>query len=905
MHSLSFDSRDALYTTDDGSYFFSTSASSPSIAGPIKVSLDTLELTPTQLPIEKSWSRVYFSEGFRTSETCRRVRVVEQYDGGAYRTSFEALLPVYLNKINTLEILSASSEDGLNIKVTTETPHCMWGDSVSHSRGSDEVGECCTLSSNLAQEWSWGDPIRIIETSVGEIAFHSKLMQYVDEFSFVIHQGRCSACHASTLIDKVGWNIPDTGCLYTPTIPGPLQLSSILQRALRSSSTTQSYTVSVDAASGGLVLSVKSPILPVQCAGTRGDVFGGSPDSCSKEWHIRIEIDGDELAGVAGLSGAIAKWVVRGTRHSAAQWEAGKVHETSDTEWSFLSSIKRAPSLSIHSRGPVIDDSSFQVGRSSAYRGGVGVADLPIGWYDLSEGRPRGAAEESHSLSRSWSIATNPMYFSPSPAVYEEELVSPLLLKNEEDTTLISEWGICFTDSSGGDHTVVIPNGSFDTRTMCAFLSDVMTEAASPFASAISVRFTSERGDISRGRFTFTLTPSDTSDEIVPTPCMFALDFASPQSTVEAERFGFSKAFYSGSNSYTSTTPVSIPALQGNSHPARGVWGVDVIKEKRQLRFTCTHRPDMVVVLKKVISNRKITLWVRTSDGRPVAHGFRVGDVVQLRQTRDTNIMRRYLRRKENDFRYEWKEYTEGCKDVSMEEKTSNITLTVTSTPDFEDPLDLYTLITVNSPQYVVDSSGSPCELSSQLLKGVWYLCAPRDVYPSMFFDKETCPDTIHPELLGLPALVPSAAGADGFDETKWKGMRQTAFVWGSVGDVSRRGRDEYIGGSSINYNTWPLSAWGTYRLDPPNICLVYFNEGRNRGSTLLHHTSGVNVTTPIARIDLRSLCRKGRVQTEVFANSDEFPNVFQLRFANMDGTRYHTHNTIFSFTLKISTVTR
>ncbi len=124
------------------------------------------------------------------------------------------------------------------------------------------------------------------------------------------------------------------------------------------------------------------------------------------------------------------------------------------------------------------------------------------------------------------------------------------------------------------------------------------------------------------------------------------------------------------------------------------------------------------------------------------------------------------------------------------------------------------------------------------------------------------------------------------------------ALAWGSVGDMSS---PSLSSPSSLSLRCWPLTSWAVYRFDPPEIALVYFNEGKSKGSTFLQHVSDCNVTAPFARINLGSLHREGGLRSEVLNVSVEPLPLFQLRFSNPNGTRYHMHNSFFTFTLNVT----
>lgn len=555
---------------------------------------------------------------------------------------------------------------------------------------------------------------------------------------------------------------------------------------------------------------------------------------------------------------------------------------------------------------PLPDHAPYQIGGANRFRGSVGVAALPVGWYDISV-RPVGAVGR-HSFSQSWSMAINPLYLAPPG-----KPLPPTDPNTNEH--LISHWFLHFIDSMGERHRIMIPSGNYDIENLCEFLSAAMSMASAETSSAnVSVSFIPEQDDTTKGRFKFSLVGCGDSKEIVPAPCMFALDFSNPMATFDPERVGFSKTLYSGSSTYLSPSPVAIPSLpltlEHGQRSARGVWSAELIGEQRRLRFTCNPRNDMIVLLKELKElsdgDALVTFWVRTADGRPVGHGFQEGDVVQLRQRVDLPTMPHFLVRASNTVQYTWNPIPQLTA-LASSDAAFNINFPVmlnSSVSNIDERLDGCFILTVKTPQKIL-VNGIEESINKCFSRGTWYLCSPKDVYPSLYLDAATCPGTILPEMLGLPSIVPSSKGEAGFMGIGQKGMRQTALVWGTVGDVSLMnhipGHDDASRPRSSSC-AWPLSAWSVYRFDPPEICLVHFNEAHSKGSSFLQHVSGSNVTMPFARINLGSLHREGGLKSEIISASKEALTVFHIRFANPNGTRYHMHNSWFSFTLNVLT---
>lgn len=896
MYSLSFNSQDILYTTEDGAYVFRMTAHAPRAAA-TRVMIGTLELPLSQFPVESSWNRVYFSEGLRLTDSCHKLRITENYPYMQSSSSFEIILPLYKCENKSVKLISASEENGLELEITTVNAHCMWVipkgmDQIQLSpSSSDGFAGFDPTRSNLAQEWTWGDPVRLIGTSLGDVAFHPAGMEFIDANTFRVKGARCTACKAVSLIDKAAtdWTLPTAGYLHTPTIPGPLQLASIFQRGLQNIGTVQPYTVSVDATTGGLLICTES--LAVPQGAFVNDVI---PWTQASIVSLQLTLGGDDLAAALGIYNISATWKAN---TASDQWDPqGPEQENLPTTSSLINPTVIRPDDA--SSLPLSESAPYQIGGTNGFRGGVGIATLPIGWYDISA-RPVGATSR-HAFAQSWTMAINPLYLAPPG-----KPLPPTDPNTNEH--LISHWFIHFIDSMGEKHRVMVPAGNYDIESLCEFLSAAMSMVAAKTGSAnVSVTFITEQGDASKGRFKFSLVGCGSSNEVVPAPCMFALDFSNPMATIDPERLGFSKTMYSGSNSYMSPHAVAIPDLQltiSSQRPAQGIWSAEIIGEQRRLRFTCTPRSDMVILLKDINSDSSFTFWVRTTDGRPIGHGFQEGDIVQMRRGVAPLVVTKFLKRQGDTVQYNWDPIPQS----TPTDTTLSISLPVisnSSTSNVVEPLDGCFLLTVKPPQSILIDDGIEESINDCFKKGTWYLCSPKDVYPSLYLDTNTCPGTILPEMLGLPAIVPSSKGESGFTGIAQKGLRQTALVWGTVGDVSLMnqipGCDDDVVRLPSPLCAWPLSAWSVYRFDPPEICLVYFNEGRSKGSAFLQHVSGSNVTMPFARINLGSLHREGGLKSEIISTSGEPLTVFQLRFTNPNGTRYHMHNSWFSFTLNV-----
>ena len=201
-----------------------------------------------------------------------------------------------------------------------------------------------------------------------------------------------------------------------------------------------------------------------------------------------------------------------------------------------------------------------------------------------------------------------------------------------------------------------------------------------------------------------------------------------------------------------------------------------------------------------------------------------------------------------------------------------------------------------------------------KLREQAWVLRSQTAVFPSLYF---SCPGgamlehnhnsnsesairlgALAPEMLGLPVPSPNLpSDAVGFDDISDMRRGHAALVWGSVGDVMRGGE---AGG--IRFRSWPLSSWSVYQFDPPEILLVFLNEGCSKSTSQLRHVAGhKGIVAPFARINLGSLHREGGLRAEVLSHSCEPLNMFRLRFANPDGSTYRMHNSNFRFTLNVT----
>lgn len=823
MFSFSFTSSDCSYVTPDGGYVFKMTAHAPRMQA-AKVGLGTLELPLSQWPIEDAWNRVYFGEGIRLTPECHQLTVTETFaDSPDMSSECQVLLPVYLTPIIRIQVLAIGDGGRLELEITTVGSHWLWPEPASIR--------------SAAEGWYWGDPVRLVATPLGDVAFDPSKLTFLSHDRFRV-SGAMGTLPPTELNE---YATADLGYLHAPTIPGPAQLAELVEQSLVGR-TRQSYRAWGDATTGGLVLSTEQ-------------LHYGT---------ARVSILGDRMAHYLGVQGTTAMW------HAGDQWDPQSDRLTASENPTLLGQYG-------HSTAPERPDPQFQLGGRQAPQFGVGVACLPLGWYDASV-RPVGVIGR-HALSSAWKISLNRLYFGP-PA-------STLPQVDANGTPILSHWWLFFADSTGVRHRVTIPMGNYTATVLADYLTAAMSRLArSTQAAAVTVTYDPTAADATLGRFRFSLSGSGGSG-VVPAPPRFALEFGLANNTLDPERLGFDRVRYAGASTYASPNPVAVPNLNrpGEARSPRGVWGVDILGEERRLRFTCDAHPDTWIAprLLQQPDPGVVELDVYSLSGRPWVHGLHPGDVVQLRrcdmQPRPPALLLRDLTGS-----LVWQATEQVDSSVC-----SALTLVVSDLQTQVNPLDRPSAIAVHGA-YAGGSS-----LVQLIEQGTWFLCPESDIYPSLYTNPYTCPGTISAEMLGLtpisaPAEPLGPAGTVGFDANP----HRRAFVWGTVGDNDLHVSDEF------SLHSWPLSSWAIYRFDPPELALVYFNEGRTKGSALLQHVSGGQITTPMARLNLGSLHREGGLRSEFMTASLEPLTTFEVRFANPDGSRYRMHGATFSFTLNV-----
>lgn len=840
VYSFSFSSADARYVTEDGAYVFDMIAHAPRMKA-VRIQLATLELALSQTPVECDWSRVHFGEGYRLSPGGHRFTLQEVAGGSGSHTvaHHEIALPVYLNELTSLEIVQTAPDGSLDLRVRTAEPHNLFV--LPSPQGHPLHPE----GSNLARCWMWGDPVRLVGTPLGDVAFDPSRLGFVDSHTFTVKGARSG--HAPTKADVRGW-------LHAPVVPGPLHLAYLLDCALPYCGTQQAYRAGIDSRSGGLVLHANELTHPPS---DRGQTPTG----------VQVKLGGDGLAVALGVQGAEAVWR---PGPSGGVLGVTAVQSVTDAGADLPPSMNaQDPSevLAIRARRGAWTLESVTTPRhivsGQGYQGGVGAGQLPVGWYDISV-RPVGA-HGTFNFQAAWGEALQPLLLRPP---------SPNGMLAQHMAQASSPYFLTFASSTGTVHRVYVPMGSYTASGMAGFLGAAMTRLSrADGGSEVEVRATPHPTDRHLVRFAFGVKQST---GVLPAPPRFGLLFAT--GTLNPRKLGFAETDYTGANAYLSPEYVCVPNL--STDPAqperapRGVWGATVLGQCRRLRFTSDPLPQCFVG-GATIRNGQLQLRTCTGDGKWWAHGILPGDWVQFRGVSLPPPR------------------PEAVQEVASLRKPARCEVAggfgeVAVVGDGVDPAEApYTLcvplhcISVNA----LDLTADRC----------WTVCTDTAVYPSFYFDRRYCPRTVHPEMLGLTPHPPQAPGTAGFCSVGRKQSQRLALVFGSVGDTP-------LSLDSAPLHGFPLSAWSIYRMDPPELLIVELNKGKLKSSLFLQHIHQNNVTAPFARLNLSSLFREGGTRAEIFNSSSDSLSVFNIALRNPDGTTYSMHGGAFTFTLNMYT---
>lgn len=818
----SFSSSDATRVTPEGRYYFELLGGTARFPA-VRVSLATLELPLSQLPVEEAWNQIRFAERIRLQPGRHQLTVVERGKMHQLRVA-HIVLPVYMNAIASLHI-TASQGGVVDVCVQTEDPHCLWPEGVGKS---------------YAVCWQRFDPVRIIGTTLGDIAFDPSTLIRVDDVTFSISGGRCSSAASPCLGE-----LPSVGYLHCPSLPGPLQVAELLEFGMRAS--LPDYHATVDAIDGGIVL----------CA---GEVQAHNPI---------VSVEGDTLPECIGLGGCVsAQWWSTGVEACSIAGSTAQCGEDGGAPWP---SPHRTRPLLVHD-----GDGGARQSSTSAWahmlKGGAwnvfGTAHLPTGWYDIST-RPVGATER-HDFGRSWTQSLSPLYLAPQQ---EKQLPAT----GGDGCAILSSKLLHFFDSMGTRCHVTLPMGQLTPQGLASYLTNAMSSVARRGGGAsVNVTFDVEPsphdsgGWNLKGRFVFSLS-SGGATGVLPSPPRFSLEFDNSTTTLDPNTLGFAKTTYNGAASYISPQTINVPFPSGKDTTpgTRGVWHANVVGTERRLRFSCEPQPEMLVIVDRGVTpastkaSGATILCARVytiTSGRPWAHGYRKGEVVQLRRRGESDTLPGQLLCPTTED-YTWVDYNTP----STLSSGSDISLIVS---DHDVGGYDFSSLWLEVPSQ---------EIYSQLQSHPWILCPPRDIYPSLYLGGD---GSLPPEALGFPP-----ASSLSFHATLRQGWRQSALVWGTVGDT-RAG--------------WPITSWSIYRLDPPEVVLIYLNDHSGKGRSSLTHHIGGELASPMARLVLGSLHREGGLRSETQMASGEALGTFSIRLTNPDGTPYNMHNASFTFSLQM-----
>ena len=880
LYSFSFSSEDCKYVTAEGGHVFEMQAHQPRMQS-VKVALGTIELPLSQFPIERMCSRIHFAESY-TFDIGQNTLVVEELtssssSGPHTKETYRVEFPIHLNEIADFQA-NAGIDGTVDIEVTTKNPHNLWV-LPTDATGQFAAAPLDELGANLANWWWLWDPIRIVATCLGAVAFHPKNMQFVNDTTFRVLGATCQLGVANAA--PAGGGGPSKGWVYTPAVPGPLHIALLLENALLFSGTHQRFSVGTSSVNAGLVIFASSISFPPTKRGT---------EQCAS---LRVTCNGDGFATAVGLSGVSVVWQLVHAMQPQSTMSAfgdatAMMIQPNVSSQAGVFRIKGALSDNAELES-LHDNMSFKLS-GQRYDGGVGVAELPIGWYDLST-RPVGVTG-THVFTKSWFQALQPLHFpyptAPMHQYYDANRILPL----------VSPFLLVFTDTNSFRHIVPIIMGMHTPAGLAEYLTASMSAlAAANGAAGVVVQAlqhpTGHRGSV---RFVFaTANTEKSNNNNLLSPPGFGLLFKHQASTVNATVFGFDDANYTGLHTYIAPRFVSVPNLStsGEARPTQGIWSAKVLRETRQLQFSCdpVSSECFVSSVRTTQGHHLAQITVCTAGGQPWNPGIVEGQLVSLRRFKPgiaNGKPSQVLRRVATQVGYDWVEWEsfDGSAGVTSIPNIDLVQARVVAAPDGSvDAIDrVYTL--------TLDVG---CMLGALVGDQVTWVLEPiRALYPSLFFGQDFR-HSINPSILGFPPKLPTCNqdGQSCFDALQRQQLRQTAFGYGTAGDVS-------LSASASPLCTFPISGWSIYRIDPPEILLLELNHNKMKSSMFLQHTDKSNITTPFARLNLSSLFREGGTRAEVYNSSTESLTVFELGLRNPDGSPYQNHGAIFTFTINV-----
>ena len=690
------------------------------------------------------------------------------------------------------------------------------------------------VGANLARLWVWGDTVRLVDTPIGDVAFDPVALQYIDASTF-----RVSGARATGLVGNMVGAGSKLGALHAPHIAGSLFLAFVLENAFPYTGLKQNMQFGVNTHSGALVGMSSTVARP--------------PGSTA---CVQVAFGGDGLARKVGVLGSSNQWRIdEGDLNPIRRCPpAGAVHRLGQTPDGLrLSTLGGRPEFSV---------------AGSAMVKTVMCGQLPSGWYDLST---RPLSRSTHRFVNSWFNAMHPLLlFPPNNIADQPPLLSPHLLR--------------YHDSSGQMCTAQIILGNHTPTSLAIVLAKMMSATTAAAPTKVSV--VRHPTDTALVKFRFEAAPE--AGSVVPSPPRFALLWG--MSTMDAAALGFCTQTYSGSSVYISPKWVCAPHWHdgaGHEHAPAGLWTANVLAETRRLQFACDPLPYKVIIsqIAPATANIVVHTGVVSQDGtvRPWVHGWSPGTLVQFR-------------------RWSPSEVANALKVAVIDEASSSVTWehgvqvhpSSAGTECLPGSPGAFSTYVDTVPQPDMLSLPTTC-MTALLGQGVWTLEPARDVYPSLFLNRDIYPHCISPETLGLTSKIPLTQGEAAFDNIGTLDKTQLCFSYGTVGDVA-------LSASSAPPLQLPFSAWSIYRFDPPEILIIDLNDRHSKASALMQHVSGNDIKSVFARINLNAIFREGGLRAEVLNTSAEALTTLTLTLRNPDMTLYQTHNSNFTFALNIVT---
>jgi hypothetical protein len=254
MHTICMRTEDGE-NVNEGEYRMKLSGANPRLSA-VKTALGSLEFPMVQYTIEKDWSRLYFSEGFKIVQETSFFRLQEESnpEGKITTQDTNVTLPLHLNEILELRQLNEW------VIVRCQHPHHMW---IQSRR--------CMIPF-----YTWEEP-HLICTPMGRISLALMARQgelyYLSDTEFMFKNAFEKSIEAKS---------PRAGFLYFPIIPSLSILCETLTHVLSNSNTLASYQVNYETSTN--ITSIAATTYPEYST------------------YLKITLQGSHLATMLGYS---------------------------------------------------------------------------------------------------------------------------------------------------------------------------------------------------------------------------------------------------------------------------------------------------------------------------------------------------------------------------------------------------------------------------------------------------------------------------------------------------------------------------------------------------------------------------------------------------------------------------